>query len=363
MDCTSLMRTDISSFTPYPPSPTINQLAKQLRRNASSIIKANVGENPAVLSAYQEALSKVDLFRYPDPFSLELREKLSAYCNHPLQGIFCANGSDDAIDVLTRLFVEPGDEVIICPPTFPMYRTYAQLSYAKIIDVNRKSDFSLDISGIVSAVSSRTKLIYIDSPGNPCGVAIHEDAILELLKQDTIVVLDEAYYEYYGKTMQSYVATHPNLVVVRTFSKWAGLAGLRVGYILADSEIIKALEQLKMPYNVNVVGQLLACAALDHRDSVFAKLAYIKQVRNQAIRELSAIQEIEVLPSETAYIVIRCLNRSAVDARRYLHKNAIFVKLENQPFIENSIRINLATTHELATFLYYFTEWVNGTKN
>lgn len=361
MDITKLMRQDLSEFAPHFESPTMSQIAEDVSVDRTAIVKANVGENSAVESVLDKSmLIDIDLFRYPDPLSIDLRARLSDYTGLPMEAIFCANGADDVLDVLSRLFLTPGDEALICPPTFALYKMYARLSGAKVVGVNRKADFSLNLESIRAAITDRTKIIYIDSPGNPSGVTTGEGIIRELLSENIVVIVDEAYFEYCGDTVAPLILEYPNLVVVRTFSKWAGMAGLRVGYALAHPDIIRGLGRIKMPYNVNVAAQSMACQVLEKHSLVIGQLESIKQIRDRAIDELSTISGISILPSKTAYIVIYCLGRSARQAQKYLYQQGIVVRVEDQPLIRNALRVNLASERELATFKYHFIRWLDS---
>ena len=191
------------------------------------------------------------------PDSTALRQALSQYIGIDAMHIIAGQGADELIDLIVRLFITSGEAVINCPPTFGMYRFDTELNGGKIIDVERKDDFSLDTAEIVKIATDgrNIKILFITSPNNPDGSVLSDACLQELLQLPLIVVLDEAYIEFAGGGSRvDWVLEYENLVVLRTFSKWAGLAGLRVGYGVFPEWIISHLLKIKQPYNVNVAG-------------------------------------------------------------------------------------------------------------
>lgn len=322
----------------------------------NTMIKANAGENP-INESYlpKNSLLGIDIFRYPDPLCEKVRQKIADYVGCSANNILCTNGSDEALVLLIRNFTLPEDEVIICPPTFFMFKHYANIARSKVVSVERKKDFSLDMDKILASITERTKMIIIDSPGNPCGETIAKKDIEMLLKENIIVVVDEAYYEYCHETVIDLIRTSPNLIITRTFSKWAGLAGLRVGYVVARENIINELLSLKLPYNVNAFGQELASYVLDHKKVFLERLQSLISLRDYAIKKLREISNIEVYPSKTAYIIIKFTsNMRAQEIQKSLEEDKIFVKFVNEHLLKNCIRVNLGTTEEFRRFYYSF---------
>jgi histidinol-phosphate aminotransferase len=243
----SLVRDNIKKMTPY------SSARHEFSGNASIFLDANENSFGSPLP---------DNFnRYPDPLQIQVKEKLSKIKGVPPQNIFLGNGSDEAIDLLYRIFCEPGrDNVIIFPPTYGMYEVCAEMNNIKVKKVNLKKDYQLDLEGIENAIDSFTKLIFICSPNNPTGNSINRPDIEIILNNfEGIVVIDEAYINYAKqKTFIAELTEYPNLVVMQTLSKAWGLAGLRLGMALASRPIIELMNKVKYPYNINTATQLLA---------------------------------------------------------------------------------------------------------
>ena len=227
-------------YTPIEPTEILEQKA------GHRIVKLDGNENPYGCSpkVYQAIVSYPYYHIYPDPEQRELRNALEEYTGLRSQHIVCGSGSDELIDLVLRLFLKPGDEVINCSPTFGMYPFSTNVCGGKVVDVPRSGDFSLDMVGIKKAITVKTKVIFVASPNNPTGNTSTEQEIVKLVDTGKIVVVDEAYYEFSNVTMANLVPNYPNLIVLRTFSKWAGLAGLRIGYGFFPIEMVNYLSYL-----------------------------------------------------------------------------------------------------------------------
>ena len=225
-----LIRSDIRAIKAYTPIEPTDILSQRIEIPAEKVIKLDGNENLYGCSPrVKEALAKHDYNLYPDPEQRELRKALGKYTGIDSKHIMAGSGSDELIDLILRLFIEPDDKVINCPPTFGMYSFSTDVCGGKTVRIPRKQDFSVNVEAIKKAIDKRTKVIFIASPNNPSGNITEEPDILKLLNTDIVVVIDEAYHEFNRITVAPLVPSYPNLIVLRTFSKWAGLAGLRVG--------------------------------------------------------------------------------------------------------------------------------------
>lgn len=328
--------------------------------NRKPLINAIRGENP-INEAFlaKNLIVDVDFFRYPDPLCQNLRKKIAQYTGCPENNILCTNGSDEALMLLMYLLIAPSEEIILCPPTFFNYVPFATFARAKVVSILRKSDFSLDMNKILSSVTKKTKLIVIDTPGNPCGAIIARKDIEQLLKSGVDVLVDEAYFEYCQKTAIDLVRTHKNLIIVRSFSKWAGLAGLRVGYVVARKDIINDLVRIKIPCNVNSVGQYFASYALDHKTIFLKRLKKIIDLRELAVQRLIKFSKITVISSDTAFFIIKLNNvGNSQQLQKYLEQENILVMSIDQPRLKNSIRVNVGTKEALERFCSSFEKWM-----
>ncbi|MCL4339125.1 histidinol-phosphate transaminase [Patescibacteria group bacterium] len=348
MNITKLFRPEIKKIKPYISSPTIDDIAKEIGVSKEKIIKADSGENPYVPDFGRLGeIKSPKVCYYPDPSCRKLRNKLSEYLKVSEEKITCGNGSDELIDLLIRIFVSKNDEIIINPPTFSMYKFYGELVGANIKEVLRnKNSLRVDIEKMLMNISDRTKMVFIDSPGNPTSTLIDKGEIERLLRRQAIVVVDEAYYEYCGKSAISLLLKYPNLVILRTFSKWAGLAGLRIGYAVACPLIINTIDSIRPPYNVNSFAQEAASSVLDNKELYLNRLKKIISLREKCVSYLSSFSDLFVYPSRGAYILIKP-KTNAKTLQTYLRKEGILVKLIKSCFLENTLRMNLPGPSEM----------------
>lgn len=349
---TKYIRPELLSFKSYNPSQTLNDISEEIGVPMEKIIKIDSGENIyAEKLLDKKLLSRINFSLYPDPACTILREKLADYTGYGSDFILCGNGSDELIDLLIRTFVSAGEEIIISPPTFPMYEFYGQLSGAKVKSVLRNKKLNIDTKKIIKKITAKTKIIFLDSPGNPTSVITSRMDIELLLKKKIIVVVDEAYFEYCNQTVLQLVKKYQNLVVLRTLSKWAGLAGLRVGYAIANPEIINIMLAIKPPYNVNSVAQETAIIVLNSKDKYLNGIQQLVNLRNEFIENLSKFPYIKVFPSQGAYIIFKPKSKTAL-IQEFLKKNGILVKVINQQRLENCIRINLMERNDMNKFIF-----------
>jgi histidinol-phosphate aminotransferase len=253
-------------------------------------------------------------------------------------------GADELIDLLMRLFLDPGDILINCPPTFGMYAFDADLAAATLIDVPRKPDFSLDLDRISLATEDvGAKLIFLAHPNNPDGGLIPEADLHQLLQLPAILVLDEAYIEFapQGRSNMMKVLQAENLVVLRTFSKWAGLAGLRVGYGVFPDWMMDHLWKIKQPYNVSVAASAAAIAALEQWDELNTRRDRIIAERIRLEEACSSISFLESYPSSTNFILFKVIGRDARQLKEKLENSGILVRYFNKAGLENHIRISI----------------------
>lgn len=346
MNIKKIIRNNLRVVQPYKPSLTLEQISDEMGIPAEKIYKFDSGEN-IYAGRYQNKKlpAGLDLYLYPDPMAVKLCSKLGSYTGVPADWITCGNGSDELIDLLIRVFISSGEEIIISPPTFPMYECYAKLQDAKVIKILRNDDLYPDIKKIEKSISKKTKLVFIDSPGNPSSTIVSNKDFERLLSKGVIVVADEAYFEFNNKTALKLMSKYSNLAVLRTFSKWAGLAGLRVGYMIADPVIINTVNSIRAPYNVNSAGQAVACEVLDNREKFLNEISQLITYRNKLIEKLRQFPQLNVYPSEGAYVLFKPAG-SSEDLRLFLRNRGFLVKLINYPKLENWLRMNLIKEKE-----------------
>ena len=351
----NLVRPNIADMAPYTPIVPFDVLSKRLGIPAEDIVKLDANENPYGPSPaiYRALADEKDYHIYPDPDSTALRQALSEYTGIDATHIIAGQGADELIDLIVRLFVTPGDTVINCPPTFGMYRFDTELNGGKIIDVERKADFSLDIESIVEIATSgkSTKILFITSPNNPDGSVLSDICLRQLLQLPLIVVLDEAYIEFAGGSRVDWVLEHENLVVLRTFSKWAGLAGLRVGYGIFPHWIISHLLKIKQPYNVNVAGSAAAVASLADVRQLQVNIRKIVEERERLYSALRKFDFLEPYPSEANFILSRVVGRDAAGLKAALAERGILIRYFNTPRLQDHVRISIGKPSQTSVLL------------
>ncbi len=363
-DPNAIIRANIANLKSYTPILPFEVLSQQLGRQPGEIIKLDANENPYGPSPrVAEALAESPYLNiYPDPESRELRAALADYTGLDPAYLLVGLGADELIDLIMRLFIEPGDGVVNCPPTFGMYAFDADVNGANLIEVWRQPDFALDVDKIEAVFTPPIlpllkggqrggipKLIFVTSPNNPDGSILSDDDLKRLLALPAIVVLDEAYVEFGGPNRIHWVKHYNNLIVLRTFSKWAGLAGLRVGYGAFPPAIISHLWNIKQPYNVPVSGQLAAVASLRDRARLQANVAKIVAERDKFFAVLTEFNWLQPYPSHSNFILCRVGGgRQAVEVKQKLTQQGILVRYYNSPGLSDHIRISVGTPYHMA---------------
>jgi histidinol-phosphate aminotransferase len=331
----SLVRENIKKLKPY------SSARSEYRGTADVFLDAN--EN-----SYGSPLDE-NYHRYPDPLQWKLKQKLSKIKGVPPQNIFVGNGSDEVIDIAYRIFCEPGkDNVIICPPTYGMYKVCAEINSVEVKEVLLKPDFQLDVEGILSAMDEHTKLLFICSPNNPTGNSFNRPDVEFLLNNFRgIVLIDEAYINFSRqKPFILELTEYENLVVMHTLSKAWGLAGLRLGLCFASELIIDLFNKVKPPYNVNESSQQLGIEALERIKKVNDTIMNTVQQRNFLQQKLMGFPFVQkVFPSDANFILVKVTDADKL--YHYLLMNRIIVRnRSHEPLCENCIRITVGTQEE-----------------
>lgn len=331
-----VIRPHILSLTPY------SSARDEYSGSEGTFLDAN--ENPfgSVISGNYN--------RYPDPYQSVVKEKLATIKKVRPNQIFLGNGSDEAIDLVIRATCEPQqDNILILPPTYGMYKVCADVQNIAVKQVPLTPDFQVDTKKVLATADVNTKIIWICSPNNPSGNIIERASILHILDNFStgLVVVDEAYIDFANEeSFTQLLDKYPNLVVIQTFSKAWGLAALRLGMAFASEEIIKILNKIKYPYNLNGVTQKLLYAALGKEEK---KDKYVKQVLKERERlhkklaDLSIVQHI--YPSDSNQLLVKFTDANAIF--HYLIEQKIITRLRSNVILcENCIRISVGTKKE-----------------
>lgn len=287
--------------------------------------------------------------RYPDPLQKEVKRKIAEMEGCSPKNIFVGNGSDEAIDLLIRVFCRPGiDNIIVCPPTYGMYEVSAAINEAEVRFAPLTADFELDPAAIFKKADDRTRLVFLCSPNNPTGNSVDPQAVLRISRElYAVVVIDEAYIHFSSSgTLAGEIASQPNLVILRTFSKAWGLAGLRVGIALADERIVKVINKVKPPYNVSEAAQRELLAAIDNTVEVADMVAAIVKLRDRLAKSLAALNVVvRVYRSDANFLLVKMTD--AVGAYRHLAADGIAVRDRSRvELCDGCLRITVGTKEE-----------------
>ena len=358
LDIKKLIRPELINMKAYTPIEPTEVLSRQTELPTDKVIKLDGNENPYGCSpkVYQALATYPYYHNYPDPEQRELRKALEEYSGLGRQHIVCGVGSDDLIDLILRLFLKPGDEVINCPPTFGMYPFSTDVCGGRLVDVPRTEDFALDMARIKKALARKTKVIFVASPNNPTGSTTREKEIMELVDTGKIVVVDEAYCEFSNVTVANSVPSYPNLIVLRTFSKWAGLAGLRIGYGFFPIEIANYLMKIKQPYNANAAAQAAVLASLADIDYLRLNVMKIVMERGRLFGKLKELRWLKSYPSQANFILCSLPEGRAREIWQGLRKKGIFVRYFDTPRLRDCLRISVGRREDTDALIEALTE-------
>lgn len=309
--------------------------------------------NLILLDANENAVGSVGnpigLRRYPDPYQLRVKAKISQLQNMPADNIFLGNGSDEIIDLLIRVFCQPGqDEILATAPTYGMYQVSAQINNVPVTKVPLDKTFNLVADELLAAVKETTKIIFLCSPNNPTGNLLDHDQIKTVLDNYSgIVVVDEAYIDFASqKSLASWCLQYPQIVVLQTFSKSWGLAGIRLGMAFTSERVIYYLNKVKPPYNVNQLTQEAALRALDQveeRDNFIKEILLQRTALEEQLEQLQVV--LHIFPSQSNFLLVRMIDPDRI--YDYLQEQEVIVR--NRSTVakcEGCLRITVGTQKE-----------------
>jgi len=336
----------------YTPIYPFDVLAARLGREPDEIIKLDANENPYGPSPrVRDALSTLDYVHiYPDPESRALRDGLSEFTGLPASCLLAGAGADELLDLVMRLFLQPGDAIVNCPPTFGMYPFDAAINGADTLEVPRNDEFSLDLPAIKAVVERhRPKLLFVTSPNNPDGSWVSDANLERLLALPVMLVLDEAYVEFAGRERSRirWVPERENLIVLRTFSKLAGLAGLRVGYGAFPEALMPHLWKIKQPYNVSVAASTAALAALEDLAWLEDKIERLVEARERFFDLLVEVPYLRPYPSQSNFILCQVLDRDAEALKLALEQEGILIRYYRKPRLRDHVRFTVGKPEQV----------------
>ena len=337
-------RPAVLAMAPYHP-PTGNR-AEKMRLDFN---ENTVGCSPRVIEFLRESLTREGLAVYPD--YVRVKRTLAGYFDVTPDELLLTNGTDEAIQVLVNTYVDDGAEVLMLRPSYAMYRFYAEVAAAQVVEVDYRPpqlDFPLD--ALLAAIGPQTRAVLVANPNNPTGTSIGFDAIERILKAapHAAVLIDEAYYEFFGVTALDLIGTYPNLFVSRTFSKVFGMAAMRMGCLFSQAENIAYMHKAQSPYSVNSLAALAAEAAVQDPEYVSEYVAEALESRDVLTAGLEKLG-IEYVPS-SANFVLGYFGARAVEVRDALREKAILVR-DRSYEIPGGVRITVGTREQAARVL------------
>lgn len=354
------VRPELDRMAEYVPGESPEAFSQRTGIPIDSLIKLNsnespYGPSPAVLSALSDHRWYNN---YPDTNATALRAALSCYTGIAERFIVLGHGSMEIISLLWQIFLAVGDNIICCPPTFSLYTSVTTLCGAYVLEVPRTLDYEIDVDAILDALTPETKMIILCSPNNPTGNPVAEADVLALLETGCIVVVDEAYVEFSERPrgLAHLVPAHRNLIVLRTFSKWAGLAGLRIGYGIFPTWISEYMKRAQCPFEVNLAGHIAAIATLNDLDYVLANVRKIVEERGRLFDVLAQQPYLEPIPSQGNYILSHLSTETVTmqHVRQTVESHGILLRYFNHPYLRDFVRVTVGLpedTNKLAVAL------------
>jgi histidinol-phosphate aminotransferase len=343
------IRRALQGFETYGWETPTYEIAEKTGLRPEDIVRLDTNTSPfkpkVALSGLTRELRKAEVNQYPDTSYHALRQALSAYTGKGLDRFVVTNGADEGLDIITKVLLDPEDEVVIPTPTYPMYRIASQIMGAKVKPVDRKEGFRLDIEGMLAAVKKRTKLIFLCNPNNPTANYDPEKEVEALAKgSDAVVAVDEAYFEYCGKSAIDITDRLDNVVVCRTLSKAFSLAGARLGYLVAKKETVDQLNIVRPPNSLTVISLILGQIALTRLAEMKKHVASTVKERTRLLDGLGGISGIEPYPSVTNFVLFRVTKGEPDKVHaKLMRKGLVLRNLSKVRGVENCLRTTVGT--------------------
>lgn len=360
------VNTALRNLPIYQPGRPIEEVARELNLPAAEVIKLASNENPlgpspAALAAMQRVLANIHL--YPDGNAFYLKQRLAEKLNLPVANLILGNGSNEIIEFVGHAYLQPGVDVVVSQYCFAVYPLVTQLFGANLLTVPAK-DFGHDLPAMLKAITPRTRVVFVANPNNPTGTVVAQAQLEDFVRQippGVLLVLDEAYIEFLASPADFLAAirsgTHPNLLLMRTFSKIYGLAGLRLGYGIGHPDLVATLEKARQPFNINSIAQAAALAALDDAD-------HIRRTRQNNARGLQFFAEafrqlaLEFIPSAANFVLVRVGDGQRVFEE--MQKRGVIVRPMGGYQLGEWVRITIGTTEENKRCLEALTQASSG---
>jgi len=354
------VRAVFDRFSPYEWEMSPEEIAKIAKIPVEDVIRLDTNTSPFTPEKWLRTLSrdihKLPVNQYPDTKYTELTRCISGYCGVKDENIVVASGADEAIDIIIKTIVDYNDKVVLSTPSYPMFRIASQIAGGRVVNVMRKKSppFADDVDGIIEASRREgASAIFLCNPNNPTGTFLEIEQIRRIAEElDCGVVVDEAYFEYCGKTAIRLIDRYPNLFIIRTLSKAFSLAGARIAYILANKETVDKLNYVRPPNSLSVISIRLGVIALSDVEQVRRWVKYILKERDRCFETLSSIGSVKPYPSVANFILFRLLKNNAEEVHRRLLMKGISVrKLNGVGMLDNCLRVTIGSKEQNNRFL------------
>lgn len=335
---------------------SVLQLSSYSVSQDQSLIKLNQNESPVdipenIKKEIFKRIKKESWNRYPPQGAKSLIQKISDYTEYPSSGIMVGNGSNELIQAIIYAVCDSDDRILTVQPGFSIYKRVSSVMNIKVREVRLKHDFSFDANDIIEK-SKGTKMIILCSPNNPTGTVLKIKDVEKIAQNfHGIIVLDEAYQEFYKKTGQKLINKFNNMIILRTFSKALGSAGIRLGYLLGSDEIVKDLYKAKLPFSLGIFQQVAGEVILEKKEFIKQRVSRIIKEREWILSELKKIRSIHPIPSYANFILFESQWFSGKDLNRILFENRILVRTFDDPGLKNMLRVTVGTHEENEAFL------------
>lgn len=346
---------EIEALVPYKPGKPIEELERELGIKGAIKLASNenpLGPSPKAMEAMQAALG--NLHRYPDGAGFELRSALAKKYGVSFEQTCIGNGSDEIIEFLARAYVRPGQEALAAAPSFLMYSKLVQVAGGKLHEVPLK-DFRIDLDAMLAAITPNTRLVFVNNPDNPAGTAVSKTELagfLDRVPKGVLVVLDEAYIDFVTDSDVAlgtdFLGHDTPVLVMRTFSKSAGLAGLRIGYALGPVEVIAAFDRVRQPFNTSILAQVGGCAALADED-------FLGKTRQLVVNGLETFYQcfkeigLFYVPSQTNFVLVR-IGPKAKEVADLLLRRGVIIRHMGSYDLPEFLRISVGLPEENQRF-------------
>lgn len=339
-----LFREDLKSFKPYEVDK--NNYNIRLDANESFL---NFPEE--LKEELMTSIQSIFFNRYPDSDSTEICNLYADYAGVDFKNVIAGNGSDELIQIIVNSIISAGDKVMMLTPDFSVYNIYTRLVGGIPVEFQLKDNFELDVEELIAKANFEgVKLIFISNPNNPTGGVIPEENLIRIIQETkSIVVIDEAYYEFYGKSLVDKINTYENLVILRTCSKALGLAALRLGFLITNELLMNEFKKVKLTYNVNTVTQSIAAVVLKRPELIKRNIEAILKERDYLLSELKKIKGITIYPTKANYVLIESSFKD--ELREKILECGISVRNFSSPRLKNCLRITVGNREENKAFM------------